>query len=116
MKHQNPRMQADVLRGLVNFSATLNNILKEHLDSATVFKGTSKEIQNDLLDSMYQVCQEAIIAEISKCNFVSVMADERTDVSSKFQLVVVFHYTLKNGKQLSVFGSLSTQKTMIPLH
>ncbi|GBO00778.1 hypothetical protein AVEN_181670-1 [Araneus ventricosus] len=43
-------------RGLINFSAELDSSLKDHLTSATVFKGTSKEIQNDLLDCMLTVC------------------------------------------------------------
>ncbi|GBM34209.1 hypothetical protein AVEN_60557-1 [Araneus ventricosus] len=39
-------------RGLINFSAELDSSLKDHLTSATVFKGMSKEIQNDLLDCL----------------------------------------------------------------
>ncbi|GBN55864.1 hypothetical protein AVEN_273038-1 [Araneus ventricosus] len=44
-------------RGLINFLAELDSSLKDHLTSATVSKGTSKEIQNDLLDCMLTVCQ-----------------------------------------------------------
>lgn len=42
-----------ILKGLVNFSAELDMSLKEYLSTATVFKSTSKEIQNELLDCMY---------------------------------------------------------------
>ncbi|KAJ8375276.1 hypothetical protein SKAU_G00058560 [Synaphobranchus kaupii] len=40
-----------IFRGLVNFVASLDGVLREHLENATVFKGTSKTVQNELLDS-----------------------------------------------------------------
>ena len=39
-----------IFRGLINFTAALDSALSQHLESATVFKGTSKTIQNELLD------------------------------------------------------------------
>lgn len=69
-----------IFMGLVNSSAALDNILKEHLDTTMVLKGTSKEIQNDLLDCMYKLCQEAIIEKIAESNFIAVIADETTDI------------------------------------
>ncbi|GBN30192.1 Zinc finger MYM-type protein 1 [Araneus ventricosus] len=92
-----------VFRGLINFSAELDTSLKDHLTSATVFKRMSKEIQNDLLDCMLTVCQNHIRNEISKASFVSVIADETTDVSSISQLVVVFRYVLSNGQPVERF-------------
>ncbi|GBM91190.1 hypothetical protein AVEN_184527-1 [Araneus ventricosus] len=59
-------LNTGVFRGLVNFSAELESSLKDHLTSATVRKGTSKEIQNDLLDYMLTVCQNHIKNEILK--------------------------------------------------
>ena len=41
-----------VFRGLVNFTAALDSALSQHLQSATLVKGTSKTIQNELLDIM----------------------------------------------------------------
>ena len=38
-----------IFRGLVDVVASLDSALKEHLESATVFKGTSKTVQNELL-------------------------------------------------------------------
>lgn len=35
-----------IFRGLIDFSAELDTALKNHLESATVFRGTSKTIQN----------------------------------------------------------------------
>ena len=63
--------------------------MKDHLDKATVFKGTSKTIQNELLQCMLEVCQEEISKEINESKFVAVIADETSDVSSKTQLAVI---------------------------
>ena len=83
-----------IFRELVNFSAALDATLSEHLKNATVFKGTSKEIQNDLLDCMLEVCHEEIKQEIKKSSCVAIIADETTDISAVTQLVIVFRYTL----------------------
>lgn len=92
-----------IFKGLVNFSAELDSSLKEHLSTATVFKGTSKEIQNELLDCMLFVCQENIIEEIKTAQYVSLIADETSDISSVFQLVIVFRYVLANGQPVERF-------------
>lgn len=39
------------------------------MNNATVFKGTSKDIRNDLLECMLYVCREEINAEITKADF-----------------------------------------------
>ncbi|XP_023312056.1 zinc finger MYM-type protein 1-like [Anoplophora glabripennis] len=41
---------------------------------------------------MLEVCRNKIVTEINQSNYVAVMADEITDVSSKFQMVVVLRY------------------------
>src|SRR5215469_15348082 len=55
-----------VFRGLINFSAELDNSLRSrsHLEKATVFKGTSKMIQNELLQIMLEKCHKEIVKEI----------------------------------------------------
>jgi len=58
-----------------------------------VFKGTSKDIQNELLDCVLTVCRRQIIKEIGD-GMVSVMADETSDVSNKMQIVIVLRYWL----------------------
>ena len=50
--------------GLVNFTAALDSVLNQHLDSATVFKGTSRTFQNELLDIMFKTLQCTIQKEI----------------------------------------------------
>ncbi|GBM17857.1 hypothetical protein AVEN_260182-1 [Araneus ventricosus] len=52
---------------------------------------------------MLTVCQNHIKNEISKASFVSVTADESTDVSPISQLVVVFRYILSNGQPVERF-------------
>ena len=44
-----------VFKGLVNFVTEIDNVMANHLATATVFKGTSKTIQNEILDALYEV-------------------------------------------------------------
>ncbi|GBM08548.1 hypothetical protein AVEN_69766-1 [Araneus ventricosus] len=68
-----------VSKGLTNFSTELDSSLKDYLTSATVWQNHRKN-------------------EISKASFVSVIANETTDVSSISQMVVVLQYVLSNGQ------------------
>ena len=81
-----------VFRGLVDFVSKLDVAMKEHLEKATVFKGSAKAIQNELLDCMQDVMQGHIIQDLQNAQFVSLQADETTDVSTHCQLVVVYRY------------------------
>lgn len=74
-----------IFLGLVNFSSKLDKTHNEHLKNATIFKRTSKTIQNDILDCMLEVCREEILREINKTSFLIVMADETSDdLTAKF--------------------------------
>ena len=99
MESSNP----GIFRGLINFSAEIDIALKEHFSKATVFKGTSKEIQNDLLTCMLDVYHERIREEIKYADFVSIIADESTDISTVSQLVLVLRYILPCGKPVERF-------------
>ena len=99
LESQNP----GIFRGLIDFTSTLDTLVREHMNTATVFKGTSKDIQNDLLECMLNECRKQIKVEIANADFISVIADETTDVSNKFQLVVVLRYILSNGKPVERF-------------
>ena len=48
-----------IFLGLVNFSCSLDASLDAHLRSTFVFEDTLKTIQNELLDSILQVCKES---------------------------------------------------------
>lgn len=56
----------------------------------SVFKGVSNTIQNELLQCMLDVCHSEISNEIKNSNYLAVIADETTDVSSIFQMVIVY--------------------------
>lgn len=103
---QNP----GIFRGLINFAAELDSTLSEHLNKASVFKGTSKEIQNELLDCILEVCHEEINKEVKKASFLAVMADETTDVTSKTQLVVILRYIRDDGEPIERFWTYLNPK------
>ncbi|RXN12340.1 zinc finger MYM-type 1-like protein [Labeo rohita] len=81
-----------IFRGLVDFVASLDGVLKEHLENATVFKGTSKTVQNELLDCMLSVVREQIIQDAQSSDFLLIQADETTDIATQCQLVLVLRY------------------------
>ncbi|XP_042222708.1 zinc finger MYM-type protein 1-like [Homarus americanus] len=62
MSSKNP----GVFRGLVDFACELDSSLDAHLKTATVFKGTSKSIQNELLESMLEICKNKIKEETAE--------------------------------------------------
>lgn len=84
-----------VFRGLIDFVSELDAIFKNHIESSTVFRGISKTIQNEILDSMLAVIQAHISAEIEQSNFIAVQVDETTDSSNKTQMVFIFRYVLR---------------------
>ena len=43
--------KSGVFLDIVEYTASLDSALRDHVDAATVSKGTSKNTQNDLLDS-----------------------------------------------------------------
>jgi hypothetical protein len=78
--------------------ASLDSVLDEHLRSATVSNNTSKTIQNDLLDCMYEVYEQTLMEEIQNANFVSIQADETTDISCMCQFVILLRYVKCDGR------------------
>lgn len=49
----------------------------------------ASSVQNELLDCMYQVYIEELIKEINDATFVSVQADETTDITCRSQFVII---------------------------
>lgn len=96
-----------VFRELINFSAELDKDLKEHIEKSKIFKGTSKTIQNELLECMMEIYHEEVTNEIKESPFVAVIADETTDVSCEFQLVIILRY-LKAGRPVERFWNFYT--------
>jgi hypothetical protein len=92
-----------IFLGLINFTAELDSALKLDLDNSTVFKGTSKTIQNELLQCMLKLVREEINNEIQKSNYVALIADETIDVSNSVQLVTLFRYIDSEGNVCEKF-------------
>ncbi|KAJ1095790.1 hypothetical protein NDU88_000946 [Pleurodeles waltl] len=99
-----------VFRGLVDFVSSIDSAMEAHLKSATVFKGTSKTIQNELLDCMLEVTRETIVQQLRSTDYVAIQADDTTDVSTKTQSVLVFRYIDGNSKVVERFYSFSYLK------
>ena len=97
---------------LLEFLAGYDSPLRCHLDSATVFIGTSSKIQNDLIQSVADVMTEAMREEVRNTPFVSVMVDETTDVSNTAQMSYLLRYTTDGGvkERLFQFGDVSGDK------
>lgn len=68
-----------------------------YVKNATVFKGSSKTKQNELLNAMSDVYKTEIINQVKSSNFVALEADETTDSSNHQQLLIIIRYTY-NGK------------------
>ena len=79
---------------LMDFLAEYDSTLSGHLDSATVFIGTSSKIQNDLIQSVADVMTEAMREEVRNTPCVSVMVDETTDVRNTAHMSCVTPLTV----------------------
>ncbi|XP_051804270.1 zinc finger MYM-type protein 1-like [Acanthochromis polyacanthus] len=81
-----------VFRSLVDLVASLDSVLEEHLKTATLFKGTSKTVQNELLDCMLSVLKTHILEEVKSADYLAIQAHETTDISTRCQLMLVLRY------------------------
>ena len=81
-----------VFLDLVTYTADLESAFREHLEKYNVVKNTSKSIQNDILPCMLKVYIKEITSEIKNSSYVSVHANETTDISCKSQFVIIVRY------------------------
>ncbi|XP_065665457.1 SCAN domain-containing protein 3-like [Hydra vulgaris] len=81
-----------VFLDMVLYTATLDSAFSDHLKDSKITKNTSKTNQNEILECMYKVYIEEIKREIDKPRFVSLQADETTDVSCRSQFVIILRY------------------------
>lgn len=84
-------------KDLVLLISKYDPILAHHLETSTVFQGTSNYIQNDLISSVSTVTLNYIKKEILDCPFIAISLDETTDVTNTSQLSVVVRYPTKDG-------------------
>ncbi|XP_023721814.1 uncharacterized protein LOC111872311 [Cryptotermes secundus] len=77
--------------------ARYDSDLHNHLESSTAFRGSSPDIQNELIHSISELTTMEIKKEISKANYVSLILDETSDVMNKCQLASVLRYVTADG-------------------
>ncbi|KAM4678573.1 zinc finger MYM-type protein 1-like isoform 1-T2 [Discoglossus pictus] len=100
-----------VFRGLVDLVGSIDSAMEQHLKTATVFKGMSKTVQNELLDCMHEVIKEVIHQELKEAQFVAIQADETTDISARTQCVVVYRYIDKKHQVVERFDGFTEMKS-----
>ena len=72
----------------------------------------SKTIQNEVIKCFEQELRGIIISEVKQVKFLSVMADECSDVANKEQLAIVIRYMLmKTTRFVKILLSLLNAKT-----
>jgi hypothetical protein len=69
-----------------------DTVLKDHIETATVFNATSSAIQNDLIQSVHDVVLDEITIQIQNAPFVAIMLDETSDAETVSQLSTVLRY------------------------
>ena len=80
----------------------MDGAFHDNLEKYNVVKNISKSIQNDLLSCMLEEYSEEITRKIKNSSYVSVQADETTDISCKFQFVIIVRY-VKDFKPVEKF-------------
>lgn len=81
--------------GLIDYTIELDTAMKKHLETARLFKGMLKIVQDELLDCMLNICRKEIELQIRASKFVSIQSDETTDILNHCQMVLVFHYVFE---------------------
>ena len=82
---------------LLNYLKEYDHLLEQHFKESTVFRGTSKSIQNDIIGAVCNVIISKIKCEVLRSEFVAILLDECTDLSNKSQLSTVVRYIDENG-------------------
>lgn len=77
---------------MLEFLSIYDPVIYQHFQESTIFKGTSSQIQNDVIHSISSVLLDLIKAEINDAQFISVMLDETTDISLRSQLSTMIRY------------------------
>lgn len=85
---RNKGMYRELLELLANYDPVIAN----HLKTATIFKGTSPVIQNDLIYAIANQITDKIWTEISDATFVALSLDETTDITNKSQLATIIRF------------------------
>lgn len=95
---------------LLDLLAQEEQFLKEHFISSSIFKGTSNTTQNELIQCVTKVLNSKILKEIKSVSFVSVQADETTDISCRSQMSIIFRYVIDQNIIERFVGFLDVSK------
>ncbi|KAL4091710.1 hypothetical protein QTP88_026361 [Uroleucon formosanum] len=97
---------------LLDLLAQEEHLLKDHFLSSSIFKGTSKIIQNYLIESVTTILNSKIFKEIQTANYIPIQADETTDVSCQSQMSIIFRYVIEEKivEQFIGFFDVSSDK------
>lgn len=98
---------------LLDLLSKQEQYIRDHLQSTSGFKGTSSDIQNELVESITDIIQENIIEELNSSEFIGIQADETLDVSNKSQISIIFRFCSKKGpvERFMGFYDVSIDKT-----
>ncbi|XP_022182247.1 uncharacterized protein LOC111042064 [Myzus persicae] len=91
-----------VMPGAVELCKGCDVSLRCYLEYSNSINWASTTIHDDLLDCIFLVARQKIISEIEMVQFVSIIVDGTTHVSSTVHLVILFRYELK-GKPVERF-------------
>lgn len=80
----------------IDFLASYDSVLREHLNTSSAFKGTCEHVQNDLIDSIAFVLNSEMRKEIHDSMFFAVEVDETIDTSGRLQLALILRYVNVN--------------------
>ncbi|XP_025425451.1 zinc finger MYM-type protein 1-like [Sipha flava] len=95
---------------ILDLLAKEEQFIREHFCINSVFKGTSHDIQNDLIHCVTTVLNSHILKELKITNFISIQADETTDVSCQSQMSLIFRYILDNKIEERFIGFFDVSK------
>ena len=78
---------------LLHFLTMYDPVIQGHLAHSTVFKGTSPDIQNDLIKCIGDFMRDKICEEVEAAPYIAMQLDETSDIQSISQLSTVLRYT-----------------------
>ncbi|XP_050066274.1 zinc finger MYM-type protein 1-like [Aphis gossypii] len=95
---------------ILDLLAKEEQFIREHFLTNSVFKGTSHDIQNDLIHCVTTVLNSHILKELQITNFISIQTDETTDVSCQSQMSLIFRYIIDNKIEERFIGFFDVSK------
>ncbi|KAF2895901.1 hypothetical protein ILUMI_10273 [Ignelater luminosus] len=111
-EHQedNSSINRDNYLQLLHYTAQEEQFISDHRTSSSTFKGTSSDIQNELIETVERVLDKHIENELEEGLFVFVQADKTLDVSCKSQMSLIVRYCVKDRVKERFIGFYDVSK------